>query len=354
MRHRGGGIVKEVSLVGQSGSCRILLGGRLEALPELARGRRTVIVTDPTVHLFQGHRFAGFDVVEIGLGEACKTLETVAALYAAFLERELDRACLVLGIGGGIVCDVAGFAASTYQRGLAFGFAPTTLLAQVDAAIGGKNGVNLEGYKNLVGVIRQPEFVLQDPSVLSTLPEEELRCGFAEVVKTAAVMDRGLFEYLEAHAEDVLRLDPEAIGSVVAGAAAAKVAVVQEDEAEQGRRMILNFGHTLGHALEKSQGVPHGYAVSVGMAAAAALSVRAGLLEPGEADRLEALLTRFGLPLTAGREAWEHVLEALGKDKKRRGDDVRLILLERLGSAVVRPVPLLKIERWFDDLRERR
>lgn len=345
--------MKEVSLVGQSGTCRILLGGRLEALAGLAGGRRTLVVTDPTVHLFQGHRFAGFDVVEIGLGEACKTLETVRSLYGAFLERELDRSCLVVGIGGGIVCDVAGFAASTFQRGLPFGFAPTTLLAQVDAAIGGKNGVNLEGYKNLVGVIRQPEFVLQDPSVLGTLPETELRCGFSEAVKTAAVGDRNLFEYLEAHAEEALRLEPEVIEKAIAGAAAVKVAVVGEDEAEQGRRMILNFGHTLGHALERSQGLPHGYAVSVGMAAAAALSVRAGLLPGGEAERLTDLLARFGLPLAAGPEAWDHVLEALSKDKKRRGDDVRLILLERLGEAAIRPFPLREIERWFDDLRER-
>ena len=346
--------MRELELSVRTGTCRILLGGRLEVLRELAGGRRTVVVTDPTVHLFQGHRFAGFDVVEIGLGEASKTLETVAGLYAAFLERELDRSCLVVGVGGGIVCDVAGFAASTYQRGLAFGFAPTTLLAQVDAAIGGKNGVNLEGYKNLVGVIRQPEFVLADPSVLGTLPEQEVRCGFAEAVKAAAVADRGLFEFLEAHADQALRLDSEVLGSVVAGASSVKVAVVAEDEAEEGRRMILNFGHTLGHALEKSQGLPHGYAVSQGMAAAAALSVRAGLLPSGEAERLEALLARFGLPLAAGPEAWDHVLEALGKDKKRRGGDVRLILLERLGRAVARPVPLREIERWFDDLRKRR
>jgi 3-dehydroquinate synthase len=224
----------------------------------------------------------------------------------------------------------------------------------VDAAIGGKNGVNLEGYKNLVGLVRQPEFVLQDPSVLDTLPEEELRCGLAEAVKAAAVADRGLFEDLEAEAEAAIRLDPEVIGRVIRGAAAAKVAVVGEDETEQGRRMILNFGHTLGHAFEKSEGLRHGYAVSVGMAAAASLSVRAGLLSPEEAGRLEALLTRMGLPVAAEPKAWEGVLEALRKDKKRRGDEVRLILLERLGSAVVRPVPLREIERWFDDLRERR
>ena len=175
--------MRMMELRGKSGSSKILVGESISHLESLCTSEKNVIVTDKNVRKLHGDKFPDFPVLEVGLGEESKTLSTVQALYEKFLDLELERGSMVIGVGGGIVCDIAGFAASTYVRGLRLGFAPTTLIAQADAAIGGKNGVNLGGYKNLVGAIRQPEFVLCDFSLLSTLPKKEVSCGFAEVIK---------------------------------------------------------------------------------------------------------------------------------------------------------------------------
>jgi len=339
--------MNERLLTAPTGTCRILTDARLEDLKTLAQGRRVVVVTDANVFAAQGHRLAGFDVIQVGLGESHKTLATVEALYDAFLERELDRSSLVIGVGGGIVCDITGFAASTYQRGLRFGFAPTTLLAQVDAAIGGKNGVNLHRFKNMVGVIRQPAFVLVDPTTLNTLPPREIRCGLAEVVKSAAIADRGLFEWLEQEGERVLALEPLALARAVSGAVAVKVDVVQEDEGETGVRMLLNFGHTLGHALEQTLepgSVTHGEAVALGMAAAARLSISKTGLPAGDADRILCLLQRLGLPIEVTEAQLHQAIQAIRQDKKRRGTQIHWILLEAIGQGRVLPLELMETE----------
>lgn len=345
--------MQELTLAGTTGRCRIMLGERVEHLGALCGGRRAVLVTDPNVRKHQGERFAGFDVVEIGVGEGVKTLDTVRALYEAFLHREMDRSCLIVGVGGGIVCDITGFAACTYQRGLAFGFAPTTLLAQVDAAIGGKNGVNLQRYKNMVGVIRQPEFVLVDSSTLRTLSAREVRCGLAELIKAAVIGDRSLFELLEEQASALLAAEEAIVERVVADAIAVKVRLVEADEMERGPRMKLNFGHTLGHALEKTLGIAHGEAVSIGMVAAAGGSVARALLSRRDADRLKALLDTMGLPTAVGRAELDAALDAIRQDKKRRGGKVHLALLEAIGSAVICPIDVEEIEGVFDDLCSR-
>ncbi|MGI5865081.1 MAG: 3-dehydroquinate synthase, partial [Myxococcales bacterium] len=251
---------------------------------------KLIIVTDATVRRLHGARFPDAPVIEIGQGEAAKTLTTVASIYERFLELELDRSAFVLAIGGGIVCDVAAFAASTWMRGVPFGLVPTTLIAQADAGIGGKNGVNLREYKNLVGVFRQPSFCLCDTSFLTTLPDRELRCGLAEVIKHGAIADRALFEFVEERAPALLDLAPDALDRVVSDSLRIKAGIVAIDETEQGERRKLNFGHTLGHAIERIAGLPHGEAVSVGMVLAARLSARRGMLEAKDADRLEALL----------------------------------------------------------------
>ncbi len=332
----------ERMLEARSGRCRILLGEGLEHLSRLVEGRRALLVTDAHVREALGARFPDGPCVQVGVGEGAKTLATVEALYEAFLEHELDRGCLVVGVGGGIVCDLVGFAASTYQRGLAFGFVPTTLLAQVDASIGGKNGVNLRGTKNLVGLVRQPAFVLVDPETLATLPPRELAYGMAELVKAAAVADGGLFARLEAEGERVMALEPGPLAACVAAAVEVKRRIVQEDEAEAGPRMLLNFGHTLGHALEKASGGAwsHGEAVAIGMVAAARASVALGHLPASEAHRLEALLERLGLPTAAAPEETARALKALRLDKKRRGGVVHAVLLEGLGRGIRVPLEL--------------
>lgn len=338
--------MKERRLEAASGTCRIALGAPLEDLSVWARGRRTLLVTDRNVLAAQGHRFPSMEVVEVGLGEASKTLATVEALYRAFLEREIDRGCLVVGIGGGIVCDLTGYAASTYQRGLSLGFVPTTLLAQADAALGGKNGVNFHGYKNLVGMIRQPEFVLVDPSTLATLPVREIACGLAEVVKAGAIADETILQCLDAIPHQTVALDPAHLTQVLGQAMEVKLHLVQMDESESGPRMLLNFGHTLGHALEAiSDGRwAHGEAVALGMVAAARISVAKGLLALQDAKRLEHLLDRLGLPTFVGSEHLEAALGVIRHDKKRRGNLVHWVLLEGLGRGVIHALDLGEAE----------
>jgi 3-dehydroquinate synthase len=312
----------------------------------LAGTARRVYVTDPNVRRAWGGRLVGGDVVEVGLGEDAKTLETVERVYDRWLELGVDRSTLIIGVGGGIVCDVAGFAASTYLRGLPFGFVASTLLAQVDASVGGKNGVNLHRYKNLVGVFRQPRFVVCDFELLRTLPARELGCGLAEVVKAAAIADAELFELLERTSRAELFADTALLEEVVARAVGVKARIVAEDELETGEeRVKLNFGHTLGHAIEKTRPeIVHGEAVSLGMVAAARLSVASGLLPAAEAERLVRLLARLELPTALPMDS-EAVVAAMAKDKKRFGDNIRFVLLERLGAAVVRPVPVRELTR---------
>lgn len=339
--------MNERILTAPTGTCRILTDARLEDLKALAQGRRVVVITDANVQAAQGHRLSDFDVIQVGLGESNKTLATVEGLYEAFLERELDRSSLVIGVGGGIVCDIAGFAASTYMRGLRFGFVPTTLLAQVDASIGGKNGVNFHRYKNMVGVIRQPSFVLVDPTTLETLPIREIRCGLAEVVKSAAIADRELFEWMELEGERVEALEPEALARAAAIAVGVKARIVQEDEEEKGVRMLLNFGHTLGHALEQTMApgsVTHGEAVAMGMVAAARLSVRKLGLPAEDAERIQRLLERLGLPTFVDAEQIRTALQSIRQDKKRRGTQINWILLESIGKGRVCPLELADTE----------
>ena len=239
---------------------------------------------------------------------------------------------------------MAGFVASTYMRGIRFGLVATTLLAQVDASVGGKNGVNLDGYKNIVGVFNQPERVVCDPSLLSTQAPADLGCGFAEIIKHAAIADTDMFAFLEAHRDAALTLDAVVITRLVYDSLRIKADIVNQDEREGDARRQLNFGHTFGHAVEKVTGAPHGEAISRGMAMAAGLSVARGRLQPEAAERLLALIRAYGLPIEiAGDRA--ALFDALARDKKRDGDHIHFVLLDGLGRAVVEPVSLDELRR---------
>jgi 3-dehydroquinate synthase len=280
----------------------------------------------------------------------------VKELYETLFSLEADRAAFILGIGGGIVCDLTGFVASTFMRGLRFGFVATTLLAQVDASVGGKNGVNLEGYKNLIGTFNQPEFVICDMQLLQTLPEAEVVNGMAEIVKHALIADAGLFAFLEDHADRALSLDPPVVERLVCDSVTIKSRVVNCDERESGGRRVLNLGHTIGHALEKVSGMTHGEAVSVGMVFAAALSVRKGRLAAAGYDRLIRLLRSLRLPCAAAADPGR-VADAVLRDKKREADQIHFVLLEKIGKAVVEPIPIDELKRAaaaFDDILVRK
>ncbi|MDR2449374.1 MAG: 3-dehydroquinate synthase [Prevotellaceae bacterium] len=303
---------------------------------------KAFVVTDTEVRRLYPAFFRTCEPVVIGTGERIKTLDTVALIYEKLLEKEADRSVFLIGVGGGVVCDVVGFAAATYLRGVRFGFVPTTLLSQVDAAVGGKNGVNFKGFKNKIGAITQPDFVWCDPSFFRTLPEREIRSGLAEVVKQAFIADINLVEYIENNVQDILSLKSAAMERLVLDCLRIKAGVVSRDEKEQGERRILNFGHTVGHAVEQRSGLAHGEAVSVGMAAAAALSVRLGLLSTDKLTRILKLLRRLHLPVSLPAPA-DEIIAALGQDKKREGEALHFVLLNDLGRAVVREINLTEL-----------
>jgi 3-dehydroquinate synthase len=285
----------------------------------------------------------------MGLGEKNKTLQTLENIFEEFIRMEVDRSSFLVAVGGGIVCDVGGFAASSFMRGIKFGFVSTTLLSQVDASVGGKNGVNFQGYKNMVGVFAQPQFVICDVTLFKTLDPSEFISGFAEIIKAAAIRDKDLFGYIEANASKALSYDAEVLEKIIYESVRIKAQVVQNDEKEKGERRILNFGHTFAHSIEKNLGILHGQAVSIGMVMAAKASVKLGFLSSSDADRLEKVLIDYTLPVKLDLDKGK-VFDALLKDKKREGDFINLVLINGLGNAIIQKVSIKDMEEIVNDL----
>lgn len=343
--------MKKIDIHASTGSCQVVVDEALGNLKKYLKCKKNVVITDENVRRYHGDLFSDYKVIEIGLGEKTKTLRTVEEIYQGFIKLEIDRSSFVIGIGGGIVCDITGFAASTFMRGVGFGFVPSTLLAQVDAGIGGKNGVNFKGYKNIVGVFNQPQFVLLDFDLLKTLPEKERLCGVVEMIKHALIESPSLFDYLEKEWPSLLSLRHKVVEEAVVESILIKSRIVQVDERETEERRKLNFGHTLGHAVEKVTGLPHGQAVSIGMVVAARMSVCQGLLSREEAGRIEALLQNIKLPTQIPAER-ELLFEALKKDKKRKGNEIHFVLLEGIGKAKVQKMAYEELEEQIRDLCE--
>ncbi len=349
----------------REGSYDILIGeGLLVEAGELMlraglRPGLAAVVTNPQIRashadtLVNGLREAGFTpvVVEVPEGEAYKTLGTMASLYDDFVAAGLDRRSPVIALGGGVVGDMAGFAAASYLRGVPFVQIPTSLLSMVDASVGGKTGVDLPQGKNLVGAFKQPELVVIDPEILRTLPSAEFRSGLAEVVKHGIIGDPELFEALEPGRGDAtspllpVATAPMPLSAMIRRAVQVKVRVVEEDPFEQGRRAVLNLGHTFGHALETLSdfSLRHGEGVSIGLAAATRLAARLELCDPALVDRVEALLLHLSLPIRYPGVTPEQALQAMSTDKKRVGAQLRFVLPRAVGDVDM-----------FDDIDERR
>jgi len=343
--------MKTLHIHGSTGDSFIHVGETLRNLEKYIPSKNVVLITDKNVKQFYEKHFPPHSVITIDIGEKIKNLDTVRDIYEKLVAVGADRSTFIVGIGGGIVCDIAGFVASTYLRGVRFGFVSSTLLSQVDASVGGKNGVNFKGYKNMVGVFNQPGFVICDLNLLNTLPKKEILNGMAEIVKHGAIEDASLFAYLEEHSQKALALDIEVIEKLVYDSIVIKSAIVNQDELEKGSRRKLNFGHTFGHAFEKTTGVPHGEAVSVGMVMASALSVKRGDLSAEDAGRIKTLLQKIGLPVNIHAEG-KRVFDALKKDKKRKGDHICFVLLNKIGNAFVDQIPIKELEAvshsWMD------
>lgn len=316
----------------------IFIGSVADILSGVLPEGRVVVVSDAAIDRLYHSLLAPYECVLIGTGESSKTLQTVENVYRRFIELGVDRKTFVLGIGGGIVTDVAGFAASTYMRGLRFGFVSTTLLGQVDASVGGKNGVNVDGYKNMAGTFTQPQFVICDPAMLRTLPDREFRAGLAEVVKAAIIADSDLFDRIERATFESLRADTDLLSDAVSAAIRVKADIVEHDEKESGERRKLNLGHTLAHAIEKcSTRMNHGEAVAVGTALIAGAAVRLGVLKEDDRQRIVGVLSRLGFDLTPPVEM-KQLLKEVGKDKKSEDGLLRIVLPVGIGDCEVSPM----------------
>jgi len=325
--------------------------GLLDKLGEKIKGAglsgAVNIISDETVFSIYGAKVqktlkdAGFVVNSFMVppGEATKNIDYINRIYDFLVEHRAERDDIIIALGGGMVGDLAGFVAATFLRGMPWIQVPTSLVAMVDASIGGKVGVNHPQGKNLIGAFYQPSFVLADVQTLTTLPQRELTSGWAEIIKYGLILDRGFFEFLEGNAGKLTRLEPDVVTQAIARSAAIKARVVSEDEKERGKRIILNYGHTIAHGLEAATQYKrflHGEAVAIGMMGAAKLSQRLGLLSSDMVKRQQSLLQRFDLPVSFSKIDLGEVTKAMELDKKTRGKAIRWVLLEDIGKAVIR------------------
>ena len=333
-----------------------------EQLAHLGLGPTAVIITNSVVkRLYAGrvlssmkaHGFA-VNVIVVPNGEQAKSMHWLNKILDALVRTRCERQTPLIALGGGVVGDLAGFAASTYLRGMPFVQAPTTLVAQVDASIGGKTGVNHPLGKNLIGAFYQPRVVLIDPSALLTLPLKEYRAGLAEVIKYGVIEDAGFFEFLERDLPGVLRREPNSMDRILRTSCAIKARVVSADEREGDRRRILNFGHTLGHALETVTGYRrylHGEAVAIGMVAAAGLARRLGVADKAVQERIQELVKRVGLPTDMPGHSPAALIRVMRRDKKVKDGQMHFVLPTRIGHVMIKPVNESVLRAFLRDTR---
>ncbi|MDQ2862914.1 MAG: 3-dehydroquinate synthase [Bacteroidota bacterium] len=310
---------------------------------------KTVFITDENLYAAHAEKFSGWETIVIKAGEQFKNQNTVDSIIAQLINLHADRQTFIMGIGGGVVTDIAGFVASIYMRGVKFAFAPTSILAMVDASIGGKNGIDVGVYKNLVGVIRQPEFLLYDYSFLETLPDEEWVNGFAEIIKHACIKDREMFYFLQQHSLAKFQSSLKDAAAIVERNVNIKYNVVANDEQEIGERKLLNFGHTIGHAIENTSKLPHGHAISIGMYAACKISEAINNFDASETEKIKELLVQYELPVTfnsSKEQTWEILLH----DKKKSGNNMSFIALDKIGAASVRSITLDQLHQIFNSI----
>lgn len=307
----------------------------------------TILITDENVYNAHTKRFKGWNVIVLKAGEEYKVQATVDAIIEKLIEMESDRTTTLVGVGGGVITDITGYVASVYMRGIRFGFVPTSILGLVDASIGGKNGIDIGIYKNMVGIIRQPAFILHDMVFLNSLPQEEWENGFAEIIKHACIKDATMFAELESKSLKQYMGRQKSICELIQKNTLLKTKVVQKDEFEKGERRLLNFGHTIGHALETQYELLHGQAISIGMTYACHISEQ--LTGFRQTDRVLKLLQKYNLPTYASFDK-QKVFDVLKMDKKRERKEINFVLLERIGKGVVKNISLKQLGKIIQDL----
>jgi len=335
--------------------CRseIFVGEKWESVSALIPDKGTAIITDDNVKQLYGDRFPKVPVFSLSPGERSKKLEVIEDIAGKLLDAGIDRTGFILAVGGGVVCDFAGFLASIYMRGIKCGYVSSTLLSQVDASTGGKNGVNLGDSKNMIGTIRQPEFVICDPAMLQTLSNEEYLSGLSEMIKTAVIGDMELFELIESRSDDILSRNSDLLTMLVAKSVRFKGSVVSEDEKETGLRRILNFGHTYGHAIELQKAVKHGFAVAAGMEIATDFSFEKGYISKDERKRIINLLKRFKL-ISDLKLTDDQMQNLVVHDKKKSGQYIFFVFTRGIGKAIVEKVPVGDILGFYKRFRDKK
>ena len=329
--------MKKQSFTFSSATVDYYFDAQFEQLQKLVPAEQTIILTDDNIFARHKKKFKGWKTIVIKAGEAHKNQSTVDHIIEQLIETGADRKTTLIGIGGGVITDITGYVAGIFLRGISFGFVPTSILAMVDAAVGGKNGVDVGLYKNMVGLIRQPAFILFDYSFLKTLPKEEWINGFAEIIKHAAIKDAAMFKILEEAKLSTFQKNSDDIAKLVKRNVLIKTKVVVNDEFESGERKLLNFGHTIGHAIENLYQIPHGHAISIGMGLACRLSEK--LTGFKEGDRVIRLLKQYGLPPQFDFDK-ERAFDILLKDKKKAGQQISFILLNKIGKAEIKLISL--------------
>ena len=324
-----------------------LLNSSFNSVSELINPQETIIITDQNVNQAHSSKFSGFKaVIKIGIGEQHKTIDTIQKVIEQLLSHEAHRKSFILGVGGGLVTDVTGFIASTYMRGVRFGLAPTSLLGMVDAAIGGKNGVNFKQQKNLIGTINQPDFILFDNHFLDTLPIEEWSNGFSEIIKYACLFDERLFKELADNDINYYKQNNAALASLIGKCVDWKNKIVLADEHEEGRRKLLNFGHTAGHGFETIAKIPHGNAVGLGILVACKLSEHEGF-DTNALEDLKTMLSSYKLPISIKCNV-DDVMRTVTMDKKRNKEGIDFVLLEEIGRPVIKNTSLDTIKNAIE------
>ena len=334
--------MKHLKIKFSSASTDFYLASGISHLKKIIEAKAAVLITDENIYNAHTKRFKGWNTIILKPGEEYKVQSTADAITEQLIEMEADRKSTLVGVGGGVITDITGYVASVYMRGLRFGFVPTSVLGLVDASIGGKNGIDVGAYKNMVGVIRQPSFILHDKAFLKSLPQQEWENGFAEIIKHACIKDAAMFTELEKNSLITYQSSQKAICSLVERNALIKTKVVQKDEFEKGDRRLLNFGHTLGHALETQYELLHGQAISIGMTYACHISEQ--LCGFRETEKVVNLLAKYNLPTYATFDK-QIVFNVLKMDKKRERREMNYVLLERIGKGVVKSISLKQLEK---------
>jgi len=349
--------MRTITVHGKLTTSQILVGEHITNLENYLPHKKIIVITDKNVNRIYRKYFSKFPSIVLEPGEKTKNLQTIETIINKLLVLGADRHTFLVGIGGGVVCDITGFVASVFMRGIDFGFVSTTLLSQIDASIGGKNGVNFQFYKNIIGTIRQPSFVICDINMLTTLPEKEIRSGWGEIIKHALIADSFLFDKITRFNQNIFQFEHDFYLDLVFRNIHIKTSIVNNDEKEYGERKKLNFGHTIGHAIEKLTDLSHGESVVLGILFSVWWSKEQMFLPQSDAMAISKFLNKFNLNQPKELSA-EIILDVVKKDKKKYHDSIDFVFLEAIGRASVKRISLMTlskaIEAYFRDKQTRK